>query len=281
MRTTSGVVAGPGFEIAAVTCTDDHVGWSPAEAHGGHHVVLARRGRFRRLDDGVPVDVDETMGYVAVPGHEERFAHPAGGDVCTAVHVSPALWASLAGDRPVAAALYVDARLDLAHRSLLRAARGADHAYALAEDVLALLAEALAGAAVGPTPAAADRMAADRPLVAAARAAVADGHPAARGLMPLAEMLAASPYRLSRAFSRETGVSLTRYRNRVRVGRALDRIAAGDADGARLAAELGFADQAHLCRTVRDHTGHPPTALRALLGARGSNEFSTTRRTAA
>ena len=51
----------------------------------------------------------------------------------------------------------------------------------------------------------------------------------------------------------------------MRVSRALDQIEAGRTDGARLAAELGFADQAHLCRTVREHVGHTPTALRALL----------------
>lgn len=33
----------------------------------------------------------------------------------------------------------------------------------------------------------------------------------------------------------------------------------------RLAAELGFADQAHLSRTVRVHLRHTPTALRAAL----------------
>lgn len=57
----------------------------------------------------------------------------------------------------------------------------------------------------------------------------------------------ASPYRPSRAFTREPGVSLTRYRNRVRAARALDRLETGEPD---LAADLGFADRSHLCRTV-------------------------------
>ena len=70
---------------------------------------------------------------------------------------------------------------------------------------------------------------------------------------------------MSRAFTAELGVSLTRYRNRVRVARALDRLEAGETRLAMLAADLGFADQAHLCRTVRAHVGHTPTALRRLL----------------
>jgi AraC-like DNA-binding protein len=60
-------------------------------------------------------------------------------------------------------------------------------------------------------------------------------------------------------------VPLTRYRNRVRAARALDRIEAGEPSLAVLAADLGFADQAHLCRTVREHLEHTPTALRGLL----------------
>jgi AraC-like DNA-binding protein len=38
---------------------------------------------------------------------------------------------------------------------------------------------------------------------------------------------------------------------------------------ARLAADLGFADQSHLCRVVREETGRTPSALRDVL-ARGA-----------
>ncbi|WAL72982.1 helix-turn-helix domain-containing protein [Kitasatospora sp. YST-16] len=81
-----------------------------------------------------------------------------------------------------------------------------------------------------------------------------------------AALLEVSSYRLSRVFSRQPGVSPTRYRNRVRVTRAMDRIATGAPGPADLAARLGFADQAHLTRrTVREHVGHTPAALRRLL----------------
>ena len=103
---------------------------------------------------------------------------------------------------------------------------------------------------------------ADRAAVGAAREAILAGQPAAHGLLPMAELLGISPFRLSRAFTREMGVSLTRYRNRVRVARALDR-----RDLAALAADLGFADQAHMARTIRQYLGHTPAALRRLLTA--------------
>jgi AraC-like DNA-binding protein len=60
-------------------------------------------------------------------------------------------------------------------------------------------------------------------------------------------------------------MSLTHYRNRARVSRALERLAAGERSLGILAADLGFADQAHLTRTVRAYAGHTPSVLRRLL----------------
>lgn len=411
------LAAGDGFHLDAVTCLDDHRGWSPAELGSAHRLVLVRRGLFRRKADGRAAVIDPTMAYLGVPGEEEHFAHPAGGDVCTSVSLTPELWHTLAGEGPPGRpTLYVDARLDLAHRRFLVAARGGDTAFELAESLLSLIAttltqlaptptpassgsassgsgatdalragastieasvpkttapalgpestetpalgsrgiEATAGAAPAPRPGTSSVTPASRSGVSeatavaapapqpgttsvtpaprsggtdivavgapaswtadvgaggvgegatrgrgvgkayaakgspspaspswggggprsgaviadAAREAIAADHPAAGGLMSLAELLAVSPYQLSRAFTRELGVSLTHYRNRVRVGRALDRLEEGEPSLAGLAADLGFADQAHLTRTIRHHVGHTPTALRRLLTPR-------------
>jgi AraC-like DNA-binding protein len=215
------------------------------------------------------------VGYLGLPGEQESFAHPAGGDRCTAVAIAPDLWRLLAGDlaRPERTAVYVDARLELAHRRMLAAAASGDLDHALAEELLALVASAIRRTVAAPTPARppgtaqtrARARARDAALAAAAREAINADHPAAGGLFPLAELLGVSPYRLSRGFSRELGISLTHYRNRVRVSRALERLAAGERNLGVLAADLGFCDQAHLTRTVRTHAGHPPAALRRLL----------------
>jgi AraC-like DNA-binding protein len=151
--------------------------------------------------------------------------------------------------------------MELMHRRLLAAAR-TDIEYLLAERLLALAAGALRRAAERRMPASDRPVPADRRLVERARAAIHDNHPAARGLFPLAELLGTSPYRLSRAFPRELGVSLTRYRNRVRVGRALDQLHRGTSTLSDIAASLGFADQAHFTRVVQDHLGHTPRTLR-------------------
>jgi AraC-like DNA-binding protein len=270
MRSVADLAVRPDFVIRAVSCDDVGERWSHPEPRGGHGVVLVRRGRFRRSVRGISALIDPTVAYVALPGAEERFAHPAGGDVCTWVSVTPSLWRRMAGDGPcrAGAIVYVDAGLELAHRRLLAAARAGDVDDAVAEQLLRLLALAVAQVVRGVTPVdGADRAGRDRALVGAARAAIGDAHPASAGLFPLAELLGVSPYRLSRAFTHELGVSLTRYRNRVRVGRALDRLTAGESSLAALAADLGFADQAHLCRTVREQLGHTPTAVRRLLAA--------------
>ncbi len=94
------------------------------------------------------------MAYLAIPGEEERFAHPAGGDECTALYLSPSLWRTLAGDdtRPARSTVYVDARLELAHRRVLSAARAGDPAYELAEALLPLVSTTLSQVAAPPPP---------------------------------------------------------------------------------------------------------------------------------
>jgi AraC-like DNA-binding protein len=245
----------PDVTVSTVLCREQHRGWSEVEVPARHRIVLVRTGRFRRSGTQGTVDLDPTVAYLARPGEEERFAHPAGGDVCTSISIAPERWSALCPDA-ARSDFYVDACVDLAHRRMLAGA--ADPEYALVEQLLALLA-----GTVGLLPTGRTRHGA---LVADAREAILAGDPAAADLFSLADHIGVSPYRLSRAFPLEIGVPVTRYRNRVRVGRAMERLEQGERSLARLAADLGFADQAHLTRTVREHTGHTPAALRRALG---------------
>ncbi|HEY3009948.1 MAG TPA: helix-turn-helix transcriptional regulator [Micromonosporaceae bacterium] len=263
----------PEFALRLVHCHEDHIGWSAPEAGERHGVVLVRSGGFRRRGPRGEMWADRALGYLVTPGDEERFAHPAGGDECTAIHVSPRLWRAVSGPSTArrAAAVSVDSRLELDHRLLLRSARSGDVDFAVAERLLRLLAAATHEAGVaGGDPRSDTRHDAtptctDRALADAAREALTAEHPSARGLLPLAELLGVSPYRLSRVFHRHVGVPLTRYRNRLRVGAALHRLENGEPSLAALANDLGFADQAHLTRTVRAEVGETPHRLRALL----------------
>jgi AraC-like DNA-binding protein len=258
------LAARPQFGLQTWTCRPGSSSWSPIEHPVDGRIVLVRSGRFQRRAAGCPVDLDPTVGYLGAPGEEDQFAHPHGGDLCTSVRLGAASWRQLVGEpgRMQRSTFYVDAQLELAHRRLLAAA---DIDYQLAENLLALTVAALRRVTDQHTPLTDRPVPADARLVQRARAAIHDDHPAARGLFPLAELLDASPYRLSRAFPKELGVSLTSYRNRVRVGRALVRLQAGTSTLADIAAALGFADQAHLTRVMRAHVGHTPEALRRAL----------------
>ncbi|ADD43999.1 helix-turn-helix transcriptional regulator [Stackebrandtia nassauensis] len=273
MLTTTLLARHRDFAVHAVHCRDDHRGWAAETVRDDHRIVLVRRGGFRRRADGASGYVDVTCGYVGLPGQEERFAHPVNGDVCTSIHLDRALWAGIVGDTAAPTSVRVDAPLDLAHRGLLRAAEVRDVDFAVAEQLVHLAALAVrraVGGGVGGRDASGAVGRRDAGLVAQAREAIAAGHPQAAGLTTLAQLLRVSPYRLSRAFSAHTGMSVTRYRNRLRTGRAVDAIEAGETRLGELALRLGFADQAHLTRTVKQHYGHPPVALRELLRRAGN-----------
>ena len=85
----------------------------------------------------------------------------------------------------------------------------------------------------------------------------------ALGLVALGRVTGRSPHHLTRVFTQLTGLTVSQYRNRLRVSLALERAAEGQRELAGLAGDLGFADHAHLTRTVRAATGCTPSSLRA------------------
>ncbi len=250
------MITNPHFVIRAVECSADHTRWSPAEMPRGPQIVLVRHGRFRLEARGHRVTVDPTTGYRHRPGEEIRFAHPAGGDSCTSItFTGHALAAEL--DAAPAPAIRVDARLEFAHRILLRTAP--DPEFAAAEAVVRLLALTLREQP-GTTPAPSRYALADR-----ARQAILAGVPAAADLIALSSLLDTTPAHLSRTFHHHIGMPISRYRNRIRISGALARLERGETDLAALAADLGFSDQSHLTRVLRHELGHTPARIRALL----------------
>jgi AraC-like DNA-binding protein len=262
------LVEGDGIAIADVACRSQRGRGQGAEHTSGHALVFVRRGCFVRDADGVASTFDFTLAYCVNPGQEERYDHPhAGGDDCTVLVVSPEVVESLQGGEPSLPRrpLVTSPEIDLAHRLLLTRARRGDDPEELEERAIALAACALEED--DPQPVAAGRPAtalARRALVAGAREALAADP--RRSLHQLARELSVSPHHLSRIFSSTTGTTISRHRLRLRVRAALERLAGGESDLARLAAELGFADQSHLCRAVRSETRRTPSALRNLLG---------------
>jgi AraC-like DNA-binding protein len=256
-----------GIAIADVACRHDRGAGTTDEYTGGHALVFVRRGCFVHRHDGLASVMDATVAFAMAPGAEVGYDHPhAGGDDCTHVALEPALVASLWGGDPALPArpLPTSAAIDLEHRLLLAAGRAGADPHELVERAIALVARTLALA--DPR-----RVAAGRPATASARRVLADRAREAladdpgRSLPALARDLAVSPHHLSRLFVAATGATIARHRMVLRTRGALERLAGGERDLARLAAELGFADQSHLSRVVGAQTGRTPGALRLAL----------------
>lgn len=255
-----------GLEVADVACRHGR-GRGSAEEAQRHSVGFVRRGCFVRSAEGVEAVLDPSAVFFVNPGDEQRYDHPhSGGDDCTAFLLDADLAASLWGGDPTLPhqPLHSSPRLDLEQRLLLADARRGADPNEIGERAILLVAEVLKRS---------DRPRAEsgRPTTSRARRALIDGAREALAADPgqslpmLASALSVSPHHLSRLFSSATGHTISAHRTRLRARAALERLAGGERNLARLAADLGFADQSHLCRVIRAETGSTPSALREAL----------------
>ncbi|MGE0596832.1 MAG: helix-turn-helix domain-containing protein [Hyphomonadaceae bacterium] len=81
----------------------------------------------------------------------------------------------------------------------------------------------------------------------------------------LARRTGVTPEHAARAFRKRFGMSPAAFRGEHRVRRALAGLADGRRSLSDIAQDVGFSDQAHFCRGLRQATGRSPSALRALL----------------
>jgi AraC-like DNA-binding protein len=254
-----------GIEVAEVACRHRSGRGAETEPSSGYGLVFVRRGCFVRHADGAREVLDPTVAFARAPGQEQHYDHPTdAGDDCTALTFDEPTAAALWGAAPPERPLTVSARLDFAHRQLLAEGRRGADPDALYEHAVNLAAATLSQSEPEPLHAARpSSRRARRRLVHDTREALAEAP--ARALPALARELGVSPHHLSRVFHAHTGHTIAQHRLQLRGRAALERIANGEDSLARLAAELGFADQSHLTRTIRQQTGHTPTQLRTLI----------------
>jgi AraC family transcriptional regulator len=88
------------------------------------------------------------------------------------------------------------------------------------------------------------------------------GRPSVTGL---ARAAGVHPVYLTRLFRKAYGRSISGFVRKLRAERAADLLAQTDLAVSAIAAQLGFADQSHLCRTFRAEIGLAPSAYRALI----------------
>ena len=255
------VLARDGVALHDVACRHGLGRGRQSEGVRSHALIFVRRGCFVRSAATGDALLDPTVAYCVNPGDEERYDHPhSDGDDCTALSLDPDLLAALWGGEPTLPTqpLPTAPDVDVGHRLLLAAAGRGGDPHELVERALMLTARMLEGANR-------QRVAAGRPGSARRRRALVDSAREAlaaapeRSLPELARELAVSPHHLSRIFRSIMGHTISRHRMRLRARAALERLAGGERDLAWLAADLGFADQSHLCRVLRDETGRAPS----------------------
>jgi AraC-like DNA-binding protein len=230
-------------------------------------VVLVRRGAFIVQRGASEHVADPCTAIVLWDRTEYRVRHPsAEGDDCVVIAIERCMAGTLLGalrrDRDVALPLTpllqvaVAAFVTTAHRGVHEPAVAEQAAFGLLEAIVANAAHR-APAVQGPT----------RQLATAAIELIHRDLAVNHSISEIADELGCSRFHLMHAFRAEIGEALRAYRVRARLGVALHRLADGDEDLSRLAADVGFASHSHLTDTFVRTFGVPPSQLRDYLHA--------------
>jgi len=84
----------------------------------------------------------------------------------------------------------------------------------------------------------------------------------APSIAELSALAGVHPVHMARAFRRRFGCSIGAFARRIQVGKALILFEDSTIDLCAAAYDTGFADQSHMTRLVRAHTGQTPGAWR-------------------
>jgi AraC family transcriptional regulator len=256
---------GPLACVADVACTAPRSAAGSTERSVGGELVFPRRGVFVVHRHGGPAVADAATALVLRAGDEYRVSHPAdGGDRCTAIAFAPDVFEeALCGGGGWPGTGHVVLRPATQLRATLLIARLARGVSPLAaEEAALLLLDAVADdAGHGAPPAATNQR------VEQVRALLAADPPAAWRLRDVAAAVHCSPFHLARQFRAATGETIARYVTRLRLALALERVAAGEEDLARLAHDVGFAHHSHFSARFRALFAATPSEVRTIVTA--------------
>jgi AraC-like DNA-binding protein len=142
------------------------------------------------------------------------------------------------------------------------------------ETALEILTEVLQPPEATDLPRRADTLNQQRHWVQESRRLLARRYAENLRLEEIAHAVATSPFHLSRLFKREVGISLARYRNRLRLAVALERLAQGEEDLTSLALDLGYSSHSHFTRAFASECAVPPRQAREWLRGQGAPRFA-------
>lgn len=242
-------------------------------------VVFPRRGVFFKHQGARAFLCDANHVLFFDAGEPFRISYPVeGGDDSTFLSISPELLAGIVSgpgagpevrtERFPAAYALSDAGLYLAHRALLgRMGRVAPADPLEAEErMIGLVGSAIAVSRRAEegrrSPVRRETRRAHQDTAAAAMALLAVGPERPIGLERLATAVGVSPFHLCRLFKRETGLSVHRYRNRLRLREALERLMEPATDLTSIALDVGFSSHSHFTDAFRREFGASPSETR-------------------
>src|ERR1043165_5528752 len=253
----------PLVRVFDVTCHAPPSGYSSEEWCSVTQIVVPRRGVFMLRRQHMPIVVDPNTALDYGMGDTYQISHPAaGGDQCTVLVFRPELvedaLGSVAAQHGIIQAKtqfsihVLTHTIGIGRTDRLEAEESAVFVlHALARDFRSL--PSLSGQRVSEF---------QKQRIEEVRALLASYPTDSWHLESIAQKVYCSPFHLARQFRAATGESIARYLLRLRLTLALDRIAKGETDLARLAVELGFANHSHFSARFKSAFGETPTAVR-------------------
>lgn len=276
--------------ICAWRCDGRDRAHASEEASDAHTIVLVRRGAFVRHVRGVDAVADASSALFFERDDPYRVRHPAGDDACTSFTLREDLLFEVLAASDLEAherreRLFSDvrapcsARSQLLHQKLVQrlALDRADDCFAdeIALTLCAALVRPLARRAVsarGP----ARRSTSDdhRDRVEASRVLLQQRLRERVRLDEIAHGVHCSSFHFARMFRRETGSTVHRYLQRLRLQAALASMIEGVHDLTELALGLGYSDHSHFTHAFRREFGLTPSKARATMADRELRELS-------
>ena len=263
----------PTLAVRRVLCAGHCRHRSAEECSAATHLVFPYRGTYLRHvgSDQAVADANHVLFFNA--GEAYQVSHPVtGGDACLVLALSQPLLreltpAGLAQKRDEfgfrVQSLRIDARAQalvaLLHHSLERGSIETLEAESL---LLTLVSRTLGPRtthAAGSTPA-------RRRLVDRVKLLLASDLSRRWTLTGIASEIGGSAVYLTQAFQQVEGLPLYQYQLRLRLARALDRLAACE-DMAALALDLGFSSHSHFTSAFRQAYGRSPSEFRKALSS--------------
>jgi AraC-like DNA-binding protein len=245
------------LDIRCTSAAGDH---DEEETPPGFEVVIPLAGALVRRAGAVTSLVDAACGYVARPRTSHEIVHVSEGDRCVALAPTEVLADELSLDVRAGPASWVVPVDRGCHRRLSWAFATAARRDALASGEAWLA--VLSGLAAAPRSQRGTGAAQREAAVMRVREAIVATPGAAWTVRSLGSVAGYAPHHLSRVFRATTGMTLSDYRDRVRLGRGMALLRDG-MPVAEVAADLGYFDHAHLTRRATQVLGVPPSAFRS------------------